>query len=380
MGQAHAGAFERVRMLYPDLPAKPRLHLLADDGDQLAEAARQRLGFAEATGDWRRLVKDAEVDLVDITSPNHWHYEMAMAAIEAGKHVYCEKPLALNMNEAQAMADAAAKRGVKTMCAFNNLKTPTALYAKQVVDKGSLGRLTRFRGRFDQGLMNDPQLPFSWRLEQAKAGSGSLGDLGSHALSVALFLMGGIEQVSAISRIFIEERPLATSGSGYAAKVGKNPVMKRVENDDQIQCLLAFANGASGVLEANRLAAGRMFGICWEVCGLCGTLEMDGERFNELNLFLMEDDIAQRGFRKLLVGSQVPQYAGFFGFEFGGGGLGYFDAKVIEIHDLIQGIYSPQGCFPDFQFGAKVQAVLEALQHSAQENGRWMKITQPRPG
>ncbi|MEE3072644.1 MAG: Gfo/Idh/MocA family oxidoreductase, partial [Pseudomonadota bacterium] len=176
MGQAHADAFRRAAMLYKDLPAIPHLYMLADASEALAADAANRFGFEKSTGDWRALVNDPDVDVVDITSPNMMHFDMAMAAIAAGKHVYCEKPLAVTVDEAEQMTAAAKAKGVKTMVAFNNVKTPAAMLAKQIIDSGQIGTPMRFRGWFDQGFFNDPDLPFSWRCTRKEAGSGALGD------------------------------------------------------------------------------------------------------------------------------------------------------------------------------------------------------------
>src|SRR6516162_10526395 len=192
MGQAHADAYRRAGILYRDLPRTPELCAIADQNEAPGEQARARLSFARAYGDWRRLIEDPEVDVVDITTPNHLHVEPALAALEAGKHVYCEKPMAVKLEDAQRMAAAASKAGVKTLVAFNNIKTPAALVAKQIIERGEIGELVRFRGRFDQGFFNDPSLPWSWRCSRELAGSGALGDLGAHAISVAQFLMGDI--------------------------------------------------------------------------------------------------------------------------------------------------------------------------------------------
>lgn len=201
MGQAHADAYRRAAMFYPDLPKRPYLYALADQDQALAERHAVKLGAEKAYGDWRELVNDPLVDVVDITSPNHLHYTMAMAAIAAGKHVYCEKPLAVNEQQAQEMAQAARRAGVKTMVAFNNIKTPAALLAKQIIARGDIGEPVRFRGTFDQGFYNDPNLPWSWRCSKTLGGSGALGDLGAHTLSVAQFLMGGIREVTASANL-----------------------------------------------------------------------------------------------------------------------------------------------------------------------------------
>jgi predicted dehydrogenase len=272
MGQAHADAYRRAAILYRDLPRHPELYAIADQNEALAEQARARLGFVKAYGDWRRLIEDPEVDVVDITTPNHLHVGPALAALEASKHVYCEKPMAVKLEDGQRMAAAACKAGVKTLVAFNNIKTPAALVAKQMIERGEIGELVRFRGGFDQGFFNDPSLPWSWRCSRELAGSGALGDLGAHAVSVAQFLMGDVTAVAAQAQTIFKERPVPEFDAGYGSKVAADAKKRAVENEDQIQSLVKFSSGAAGIIEASRICAGRVFGIFWEVCGTEGTL------------------------------------------------------------------------------------------------------------
>ena len=222
MGQAHADAYRRAGILYRKLARTPVLYAVADQNDALAEQSRSRLGFEKAYGDWRRLIEDPKVDVIDITTPNNLHVEPALVAIEAGKHVYCEKPMAVKVEDAQRMAAAARKAGVHTLVAFNNLKTPAALVAKQIIDRGEIGEPVRFRGRFDQGFFNDPSLPWSWRCSRELAGTGALGDLGAHAVSVAQFLMGDITDVSAQSQTIFKERPVPEFDADYGSTVSAN--------------------------------------------------------------------------------------------------------------------------------------------------------------
>ncbi len=373
MGQAHADAFRRAATLYRDLPAVPHLSMIADATPELAAAAAAQLGFERSTGDWRALVDDPAIDVVDITSPNLMHREMALAAIAAGKHVYCEKPLAVTLPEAEEMADAARRAGVKTMVAFNNVKTPAAMLAKRLIERGDIGTPMRFRGWFDQGFYNDPDLPHSWRLTRREAGSGALGDLGSHVISVAQYLMGEVEAVAAQAQTFFPTRPVPSGGSGYGAVAGADAPRAVVENEDQIQALVRFAGGAGGTIEASRVAAGKVFGVYWEVSGTEGTIVMDGERFNELQVSRFNDPKPDRGFKTILCGSQMPQYGAFFGFDFAGGGLGYFDVKVIEVRDLIAGLCGDGDCFPNFDFGLANQRVIDAMERSL-ESGGWAAV------
>lgn len=374
MGQAHADAYRRAAMLYTNLPATPELYAVADAGQALADKAAARFGAQKAYGDWRALIEDPQVQVVDITTPNSMHFEMAMAAIDAGKHVYCEKPLSVSLGEAEVMTRAAEAKGVKSFVAFNNIKTPAAMLAKKLIERGDIGEPIRFRGTFDQGFFCDPDLPWSWRCSRKEAGSGSLGDLGSHVISVAQFLMGDVERVCAQSQTLFPQRPVPSSGSGYGSKVdAANVEYREVENEDQLQCLVRFDSGAGGVIESSRVAAGKIFGISWEISGTEGTLVNDGERFNELQLFRFTDPKPDRGFKTLYAGSQVPQYSAFFGFDFGGGGLGYFDIKVIEVHDLIMGVTGTADCFPDFAFGLRNERILDAIERSIERDG-WVSL------
>ncbi|NIF23742.1 Gfo/Idh/MocA family protein [Candidatus Pantoea multigeneris] len=370
MGQAHADAWRRAGLLYRDLPLQPVLHTLADATPQLAEDAARRFGFLHGTADWRAMVADPAIDIVDITTPNSMHVEMALTAIRAGKHVYCEKPLTVSLADAQMLTDEAQRAGVKTIMAFNNIKTPAAQLAKQLIERGDIGQLTRFRGWFDQGFFNDVELPWSWRCSREQAGSGSLGDLGSHVVSVAQYLMGPVRSVVGQEQLFIESRPSAAAGTGYGASASADAPRLTVENDDQFQALVSFENGAGGVIESSRISAGKVFGIAWEVSGTEGTIIMDGERFNELKIARYSDSKSDRGFKTIYAGSQVESFNGFFGFDFAGGGLGYFDVKVIEIHDLIQGLSSSGGCFPDFRFGLENQQIIEAMVQSSARGQR----------
>ncbi len=376
MGQAHADAFRRAAMLYSDIPAVPHPYMLADATEELAAEAAARFGFERSTGDWRVLVADPGVDVVDITSPNALHFDMAMAAIAAGKHVYCEKPLSVTLAEAEAMAVAAEAARVKTMVAFNNVKTPAAMLAKQLIDHGEIGTPMRFRGWFDQGFFNDPDLPFSWRCTRREAGSGALGDLGSHVISVAQYLMGGIESTIAQSQTYFPTRPMPQGAASYSAKASADAPRRKVENEDQIQTLVRFESGAGGTIEASRVSAGKVFGVYWEVSGTKGTILMDGERFNELKIARFDDAKPDRGFKTLLAGSQVPQFSAFFPFDFAGGGLGYFDVKVIEVRDLVEGIVSGIDCAPNFAFGLQNMRIMDAMERSL-ATGRWECVGGP---
>ena len=373
MGCIHAQAFGRVGKLF-DLPAEPVLELLVDIDKDLARRGAERLGFARWTTDWRELVSDPRVGLVDITTPNHLHAEPAIAAARAGKHVYCEKPLAETEASARRMKKAAEEFGVKSFAGFNSIKYPATLLAKRLIGDGQIGKITRFRGTFDQGFYADPMLPHSWRLERRRAGSGAIGDLGSHVLAIAHFLVDDIVDVCASTQTVHVERPIPNHDVALRTRMvshGRAVKMGKVDTDDQSQALVTFASGVGGVIESSRVAPGRIGYLTWEISGTEGTLAFNGERMNELQLYQRASAPESQGFRIIPAGPGIPQWHGFF--DLGGGGLGYWDLKVIEVHDVITGITGASDCFPDFEFGWKVSAVIDAMLLSAEER-RWVRV------
>src|SRR5258708_9081229 len=214
------------------------------------------------------------------------------------------------------MGGGAREAGVKRVVALKNMKPPAALLAKQIIDRGEIGELVRFRGRFDQGFFNDPSLRGSWRCSRELAGTGALGDLGAHAVSVAQFLMGDVTAVAAQAQTIFKERPIPEFDAGYGSKVAADAKKRAVENEDQIQSLVKFSSGAAGVIEASRIWAGRVFGVFWEVCGTEGTLVNNGERFNELQVFRMSEAQRNSGFTTIYYVSQLPYNSAFFGFDY----------------------------------------------------------------
>jgi predicted dehydrogenase len=375
MGKGHAVAFRLVSSLFDDLARTPRLRLLADVDAPTAERAARDLGFEAATGDWRELVRHPEVDVVDITTPNHLHAEMALAAIAAGKHVYCEKPLALDAASAVAMADAAAAAGVVTLVGFNYLQNPALIAAKRFVDEGAIGTVWHVRGVFHQDVLADPRQPFGWRFERALAGAGALGDLGAHVLAILHSLAGEVTQVCALAATVIDERPEASGGGGYRGAAGDDAPLRRVENEDVLHALLEFASGATGVLETSRVASGRKAHLAIEITGSHGSILFDHERMNELRVYESDGPLARRGFRRVVIGPEHPPYGRFW--PVAGLGLGFGDLKVIEVYELLQAVGRGTRVRPDFADGAAVQRVIEAILTSLRERS-WVAVDAPR--
>jgi predicted dehydrogenase len=284
---------------------------------------------------------------------------MARAAMEAGKHVYCEKPLATTYADSKSLAALAAKTGRKTLAGFNYLRSPAAVLAKQMMQSGELGEIHNFRGGFAEDYMADPAVPHSWRCRRDLAGSGTLGDLGSHLLCFALQLMGPIASVSGALQTIVKQRPLPDGE------------MATVENDDQAQAVLCFASGAGGIFDTSRVARGRKNQLWFELNGSKGTVLFDQERMNELRVFRGDPRSGMDGFTTLLMGPQHPPYAAFCPAP--GHSLGFNDLKTAEVAHLLRGLAGEEPLYPDFGAAAEVDRAIAAIERSAAER-RWIDV------
>ncbi len=371
IGRAHAAAYKNVPLVFGEAPAVPVLEMVADIDRGRAEAAAASMGFRRWTADWRELVDDPAVDAVDITATNDVHAEIAIAAAAAGKPIYCEKPLAMNGAEASAMSAAAEASGLTTLVGFNYLKLPAVGHAGALARGGELGELMLFRGSFDQDVMTDSAVPFSWRHDRALAGSGVLGDMASHVFSIAKFLVGDIAEVCAAMATLIEERPLAASGTGHTARAAQGGPMRRVENDDLTHVLARFENGAMGAIGTSRLGTGRKQGLTFEIQGTQGALWFTMERSNELQLYRHTDPVAERGYKTVPVNAGQPAYAHFHPIP--GLGLAINDAKLIEVRAFIEAVAAGAPATPDFRFGTHIARIVDAVERSAAER-RWVRV------
>jgi predicted dehydrogenase len=358
MGKCHALALAAVHRVFGDVPA-PRLALLCDTPRDRAVTMAAQFGFARATDDWRALVADPAVDLVSITTPNRLHREMALAAIAAGKHVWCEKPLALSLAEAEEMAEAADRAGVTTMVGYNYVRNPAFTHARRLVEDGVIGRPIHFRGFVDEDYQADPELPWTWRARIEDAGLGALGDLGCHLVSMACGLVGPIESLVADLATVHETRPMPDGGGG-----GRG----RVENEDIASALVRFDNGVHGVLSTSRSAWGRKNRLGWELHGTRGMLAFEQERMNELHLFVNDGPAATQGFRTILTGPAHPPYAAFVPAP--GHQLGFNDLKVIEAAALLRALAAGERPYPDFRHALDFERVIHAFAASARTGAR----------
>lgn len=357
MGRAHALAFNNARAVF-ELPVKLTLAALADADTERAKRCASDWGFAQAHGDWQQLIDDPKVDVVAITTPNHLHYPMAMAALAAGKAVYCEKPLAVSLEQAAAMRDAASKAGVVTRVGYNYQHNPMIGLARQLIDSGELGVIISFQGEFSEDFMADAASPWSWRCEVGHAG-GALADLGSHLLSMARYLVGDVVSVCADTQTVHGQRP-ATAGS---------ETLREIAVDDQVHALLRFANGARGTVSSSWLKHGYKNHLSFEISGTRGTLLFDQERLNELQLFR----VGQEGFQRLLAGPALAGYAAFSPAP--GHQLGYNELKTLEVHELVMALAGKGSDGTDFAAAWEVERLAAAIRVAAREE-RWVRLSE----
>jgi len=355
MGRAHALAFRNVSAAF-ELPVKLHLAALADADAERARHCAGAWGFAQAHSDWQQLIANPDVDLVAITTPNHLHFPMAMAAIAAGKAVYCEKPLAVSLQQADQMRQAAKAAGVVTRVGYNYQHNPMLVLARDMIARGDLGRIVSFEGEFSEDFMADPAAPWSWRCEPGHAG-GALADLGSHLLALARYLLGDIEAVCADSLTVHPQRPAHTGSHEQ----------KSIRVDDQTHALLRFSQGARGTLSSSWLKHGYKNHLSFEISGTHGTLKFDQERLNELQLCLE----GQSGFERLLSGPTLPGYAAFSPAP--GHQLGYNELKTLEVHAVIQACAGLPAPGPDFEEAWHVERLADAIRVAALEQ-RWVPL------
>jgi len=375
MGAAHSVGWRTAPRVF-DLPLRPEMAVIAGRDAQAVAAAADRLGWAETETDWRVLLTRDDIDLIDVCTPGDSHAEIAIAALEAGKHVLCEKPLANTVAEAEAMvaaAEAAAARGQVAMVGFNYRRVPAMALARQWIADGRLGTIRQVRAQYLQDWIIDPEFPLVWRLRKELAGSGALGDIGAHIVDLAQYLIGeNIVGVSGITETFIKQRPvLAAAGAGLAASGGTET--GEVTVDDAALFTARFAGGAIGSFEATRFATGRKNALRIEVNGSDGSLAFDMEAMNELSYYDNAEPATSAGFRRILVTESEHPYLSAWWPP--GHIIGYEHSFVHEVRDLVTAIGTGTPVGPTFADGLQVQRVLDAVEHSAANHSTWQEIT-----
>jgi len=361
MGRAHSNAYRQVvPFMSPSL--EPRMKVLCGRDAAAVGRAAGELGWEETATDWREVVERPDIDLVDVSTPGDSHAEIAIAAARAGKAVLCEKPLANNLADAEAMLAAVEEAGVVHMVCHNYRRAPAVMLAKRMLDDGLLGEIRHYRGTYLQDWVGNPEMPLLWRFRKELAGSGALGDIACHSIDLARFLVGEIVELSGDLETFIKERPLLDDPT----KLGKVTV------DDAAAAVVRFDNGALGTIEATRLAPGRKNYNRFEINGALGSLAFDLERMNELEVCLESDPPAQRGFRRIL--TTDPEHHPYAGSWWPPGHIiGYEHTFVHTIYELLEGLASGRTPWPSFVDGVRNQRVLDAWERSAASR-RWERV------
>ncbi|WP_349259608.1 Gfo/Idh/MocA family oxidoreductase [Actinospica sp.] len=376
MGKAHSQAWRNAARFY-DLPSKPELTALCGRSSSAVAAAAETYGFAGWETDWERLIARDDIDVVDICTPGDSHAEIALAALEAGKHVLCEKPLANTVEQAREMAAAAeraAERGRHSMVGFNYRRVPALALARQLIADGRLGTVYQVRAQYLQDWIVDPEFPLVWRLQAEKAGSGALGDLGAHSIDLAQYLTGQrITGVSALLETLVPERPLPGAYSGLSAAADAGHVERgRVTVDDAALFTARFEAGAVGVFEATRFATGHKNAMRIEVSGSLGSVAFDCESLNELSYYdaTMDPEIA--GFRRILVTEPGHPYLAAWWPP--GHLIGYEHTFTHEIKDFVEALASGTRPEPSFADGLQTQLVLAAVAQSAAKDSTYTLV------
>ncbi|NLV91463.1 MAG: Gfo/Idh/MocA family oxidoreductase [Firmicutes bacterium] len=371
MGKAHSHAYKDVGMFF-DLPVEPVMQAICGRDEDWVKRSAQKFGWASYETDWRKLVQRDDIDVIDVTAPSNVHKEIVLAAAEAGKHIFCEKPLALTLADAKEMLEAVTKAGVKHMIGFNYRRAPALSLAKRMVEEGRLGKIYHFRGQYLQDFVVDPNFPLVWRLRRDIAGSGSLGDLGAHTIDIARWLVGEIAEVVGMSETFIKERPLPTSMEGLSATGGgENAEMGEVTVDDGTAFLARFANGAMGTFEATRFATGHDNTNWFEINGSKGAIRFNFERMNELEYYNREDEDGYRGFR--VIQATHPSHPYMEAWWPAGHIIGYEHTFIHEMKDFFECIVEDRMPEPNFVDGVECQRVIEAVEKSVVER-TWVQV------
>lgn len=375
MGRMHAHAWRTAPRFF-DLPREPRAVVLVGSDAGRAAAAAERFGIPESADDWRRVIERDDIDAVDICTPGDTHAEIALAALAAGRHVLCEKPLANDIADADRMAEAAAEaaaRGVVAMCGFSYRRTPALAYARQLVADGRIGTIRHVRAQYLQDWLTDPEAPFTWRLDRSRAGSGALGDIGAHSIDAAQWLAGSaITAVSAMTRTFVTERPVLDERVGLGGRAGAGAAREAVTVDDAAAFTASFDDGALGVFEATRMATGHRNANRIELSGDRGAVAFDFSRLNELQFADATLPAGEQGFRRIDVTEPEHPYAGAWWPA--GHGLGYEHLFTHQSVDFVRAVAGEIPAEPSFADAAQVQRVLDAVERSARSESRQIQV------
>lgn len=360
MGKAHSHAYKDIGMFF-DLDHFVEMKAICGRDDESVKEAAERFGWSEYETDWRSLIVRDDIDFIDVNTPSNAHKDIIIAAAKAGKHVFCEKPLALTLEDAREMLKVAEEQGVIHAVCFNYRYIPAVQLAKQLIDEGRIGDIHHYRASYLQDWLVDPSFPLAWRLQKEYAGSGAHGDLNAHCVDLARYLIGDFEKVVGQQKTFVNQRAIPTSMTGLTAVASEK--LGDVTVDDTTSFLAQFKNGAMGMFEASRFATGWKNGNTFEIYGSKGAIRFNLERLNELEVYLREDEPHLQGFRTIMATESSHKYAGNWWPP--GHTIGYEHAFIHLIYEIMQSMSEDSArTYPDFYDGVKCQQVLEAVEQS----------------
>ena len=373
MGAAHSQGWRTAPRVF-GLPAEPEMAVIVGRNPETVAESAAKWGWVEWATDWREVISRDDIDIIDIVTPGDSHAEIAIAALDAGKHVLCEKPLANTVEEAEAMADAAARaaaRGIRAMVGFTYRRVPAVTFLRDLIAQGAVGRIAQVRASYRQDWLVDPEMPLAWRLQKEHAGSGALGDIGAHAIDLAQFVTGlKLERVSGVVDTIVKQRPLLGSGSGLSGTATAG--YGEVTVDDVAIFTGRFENGVLGSFEATRFATGRKNALSIEVSGDTGALAFDLEDLNTLSFSDRTKPNQTQGFTRILVTEAEHPYVGAWWPA--GHMLGYEHGFSHQVKDLVEAIVEGVDPHPTFAEGLQVQRVLAAVEQSSEHESAWVRV------
>ena len=363
MGKAHSNALSKIGMFF-DNSCNVNMKAICGRDEEWVKDSAEKFGWEGYETDWQKLVSRSDIDMIDITAPSNAHKEIAIAAANEGKHVFCEKPLALTLADSREIYEAAEKNKIKHQIGFNYRFAPAVLLAKSIIDSGKLGKIFHVRANFLQDWIIDPEFPLVWRLDKKVCGSGSLGDLGAHFIDLTRFLVGEFDTIMGMSKTFVKSRPTSERMIGLTGKAAADAPRADVEIDDGTVFIAEFKNGALGVFEATRFAQGHKNDLSIEINGELGSVKFVFERMNELHYFSAADEEGLQGFRLIQASEGIHPY--MHAWWPVGHVIGYEHTFIHELYEFTESIANDKATTPDFMDGIKCSQIIEAVELSCE--------------
>lgn len=372
MGKCHSLGYRNLPLLYPEYGVQADIRWLIDEAREKVTALEAAYPGARSSTKWQDAVNDPEVDLIDICLPDHLHFEVAKAALERGKHVYCEKPFTANAAEARELAELAEKKGAVTRVGHNFPKNPVHELTKEILDKGEIGDLVLFKASMHVDVLADPDTPFMWRCDGQLAPTGAVGDIASHIFSFIHMLIGDMDRLVADVATTTARRPVIEGfGYGVQAKRPAHAQMREVTNADLVTLLCTFKKGGRGIIDVSRVASGRKFLQTYEIYGTKGAISFNFDEVNRLRVSKAADDPGRQGFTAIDVGAERRNFAAFL--PVANFALGYNEFKAIEVCEVVNSVSTGKPQWPTFQHGYEIMKVVDACFRSTQEQN-WISV------